>query len=79
MPVISSITLLEELSSLTAGAICELPTYSASSLNGDVIVNTYYRFESETEKKPILESGFLVENIGLYEIIYEYIFIRTVY
>ncbi len=63
---------VEELSSLTAGAICELPTYSASSLNGDVIVNTYYRFESETEKIPILESGFLVENIGLYEIIYEY-------
>ena len=63
---------VDELEELTAGTICKLPDYSATSLNGKVDVEEFFRVGSDGEKTPVPTEGFLVEYIGEYQIIYEY-------
>lgn len=63
---------VEELDGLTAGTVCKLPAHTVSSPNGEVEIQAYYSFGADGERTPIGKDGFLVENVGEYQIIYVY-------
>ena len=63
---------MQQASTLLAGQTCELPACEAFSKNGKVKISAYYKLVGEEEVFEITDNAFFVENVGDYEIIYEY-------
>ena len=70
---------MQQVDSLVAGRICELPDCVVLSENDSVKVSAYYRFLGHEEEIEITNNSFLVEYVGEYEIIYKYSDIFTSY
>ena len=70
---------MQQLSVLNAGSTCELPACEVFSKNNEVTLKAYYKFVGEDEVFEITNNEFFVENVGEYEIIYEYSDVFTSY
>ncbi len=70
---------LQKATSLQAGQTCQLPACGAFSKNGNVAISAYYRLAGAAERFEIIDNEFFVENVGEYEIIYEYSDVFTSY